>query len=325
MVDLYKKDKLMSVLTVSGVEFDAKNFASLATSSEHKNQNDTNDAFSEKWAQYDKEESQKKYFEMQKKWYLELYGFESESALSKYLKQKEYIYDAGCGLGFKAEWFASLAPDSIVIGVDFSETAELASKKYATRDNLFFLRGDIADKIFHENSIDYISCDQVIMHTEMPEKTFERLSSTTKHDGEFSCYFYAKKALPRELIDDYFRSHCSNMSHDEIAEMSAQLTELGKRLSALNVTLNAPDIPALGIKGGEIDIQRFIYWNFLKCFWNEDMGEETSTMTNFDWYSPSNAKRFSEEEVVGLVRDNNLSVIHFHKEEACYSVRLKKA
>jgi len=24
--------------------------------------------------------------------------------------------------------------------------------------------------------------------------------------------------------------------------------------------------PELGIKGGKYDLQRFIYWNFLKCF-----------------------------------------------------------
>lgn len=39
-----------------------------------------------------------------------------------------------------------------------------------------------------------------------------------------------------------------------------------------------------------------IYWNFIKCFWNEELGYDTSVATNFDWYSPSNAKRYSEEE-----------------------------
>ena len=56
-------------------------------------------------------------------------------------------------------------------------------------------------------------------------------------------------------------------------------------------------MPLLDIKGGSYNLQRFIYWNFIKCFWNSKMGIETSTYVNFDWYSPSNAKRFSREDI----------------------------
>ena len=84
------------------------------------------------------------------------------------------------------------------------------------------------------------------------------------------------------------------------------------------------DIPLMGIKGGQYDLQRFIYWNFLKCYWNEDMGVETSDMINFDWYSPSNAKRYSEAEYKALIAENNLEIEYFHSEEACYSGRFRK-
>ena len=98
--------------------------------------------------------------------------------------------------------------------------------------------------------------------------------------------------------------------------MSEQLTELGKRLSALDVSFDAPEIPLLCIKGGKIEVQRFIYWNFLKCFWNEELGHDTSLATNFDWYSPSNARRFSEAEVRAIVAANAMSIVHFHAEES---------
>lgn len=103
--------------------------------------------------------------------------------------------------------------------------------------------------------------------------------------------------------------------------MSEQLTELGKRLSSLKITFECPDIPVLGIKGGHYDIQRFIYWNFIKCFWNEQLGQETSVVTNFDWYSPSNARRFSELEVRSIVNANSMDVRFFHTEDACISGR----
>ncbi len=300
------------------------NFLCSSKKSSAENQQNTNEAFSKKWIDYNESSEKQEYFKMQKEWYLTLYGFESENNLRDFLKDKKTIYDAGCGVGFKAAWFAELAPHALVIGMDYSETAELAAHNYKELKNLYFIQGDIAAPIFKPGVFDYVSCDQVIMHTENPEKTFKVLSEVTSDNGEFSCYFYTKKALPRELLDDYFRTHCTNMSHDELMTMSEQLTELGKRLSELNVSFDAPEIPALGIKGGEIDLQRFIYWNFIKCFWNPKSGKQTSDMVNFDWYSPSNARRFSKEEVLALVSDNNLEICTFHEEEACYSGRFKK-
>jgi hypothetical protein len=90
------------------------------------------------------------------------------------------------------------------------------------------------------------------------------------------------------------------------------------------VSFESPEIPLLGIKGGKYDIQRFIYWNFLKCFWKEDWGFDLSKATNYDWYAPSNAKRFSKEEFLNMISENKLEISFFHEEEACYSGRFLK-
>jgi SAM-dependent methyltransferase len=226
-------------------------------------QSQTNDAFSDKWKNYSKSSEKEGFFAMQKNWYLTLYGFDSEAALASFLQKHPVIFDAGCGLGAKAAWFAELAPESLVIGMDYSDASAQAAKQYAHLPNLFFLRGDIADVPFSGGSVDYVSCDQVIMHTEFPDKTFAELTRITRKGGEFACYFYAQKALPRELLDEHFRSRCKDLSKEELWAMSEQLAELGKRLSALNASFECPDIPALGIKGGSYDVQRFLYWNFL--------------------------------------------------------------
>lgn len=298
------------------------NFAVRAEASQLSNQQQTNEVFSDKWKKYDQSEEKERLYEYQRNWYLKLYGFTSEAALAKYLNGCDIIFDAGCGLGYKAAWFAKLAPSALVVGMDYSEACRQAAHNYADIPNLFFIQGDIASTGFKSGTISYVSCDQVIMHTEDPEKTFSELARITERkSGQFACYFYAKKALPRELLDDYFRTQCSHMNRQGLWAMSEQLAELGKRLSQLNISFDAPDIPALGIKGGTYDIQRFIYWNFLKCFWNEELGTETSVITNFDWYSPSNARRFSELEVRNIVANNALEEIFFHTEEACYSGR----
>ena len=49
-----------------------------------------------------------------------------------------------------------------------------------------------------------------------------------------------------------------------------------------------------------------------------------SDATNFDWYAPSNAKRYSKEEFINMIEENNLRIDHFHEEEACYSGKFIK-
>ena len=301
-----------------------QNFATHSDSSQESRQQQTNEAFSAKWQRYEQSGEKQRLYDYQRIWYLTLYGFESEQALRTRLAGCRVIFDAGCGLGYKAAWFAELAPHALVIGMDYSDAARQAAGNYRQLRNLYFIQGDIADTGFRDGTMDYTSCDQVIMHTENPERTFAELARiTSRAGGELACYFYARKALPRELLDDYFRSQCRALGRDRLWAMAEQLAELGRRLSALQASFDAPDIPELGIKGGRYDVQRFIHWNFLKCFWNEELGPETSVITNFDWYSPSNARRFSEQEVRALVRDNGMTESYFHAEEACYSGRFR--
>ena len=300
------------------------NFIFLNKDSTHQKQQQTNDIFSDKWEKVDEMEKVGVFEDSQFKWYLELYGFKNEEELKVFLQSKRVIFDAGCGLGYKAAWFAKLAPNSVVIGMDFSDAAKIAAKRYKDIPNLYFVQGDIADTKLNSGIVDYVSCDQVIMHTEVPENTFAHLTDITSQNGEFACYVYSKKALPRELLDDYFRQNVINFDSEKVWEMSRQLTQLGKTLSELKINIDVPDIPMLNIKGGNYDLQRFIYWNFIKCFWRDDWGIELSDSTNFDWYSPSNAKRYSEEEYKKMIEDNTLDIVTFHKEEACYSGRFKK-
>lgn len=71
-----------------------------------------------------------------------------------------------------------------------------------------------------------------------------------KEVGQVVLHFYIKNALPRELMDHYFHIHCKTMSNSDLWAMSEQLTELGERLSALDVSFEAPDVAELGIKRG---------------------------------------------------------------------------
>jgi ubiquinone/menaquinone biosynthesis C-methylase UbiE len=308
-----------------GCSLTRDNYLVLSGDSAESEQAQTNAVFSSKWTRYADSGDTAALYEMQRRWYLSLYGFASERELATFLAGRRVVFDAGCGLGYKAAWFARLAPQSLVIGMDFSQAAARAALEYEDLSNLFFVQGDIARTSLPDDGVDYVSCDQTIMHTQAPDATFAELSRVTAHGGEFACYFYAKKALPRELLDDYFRQHCKHMSEQELWQMAEQLTELGRRLTELGITIEVPAIPAFGIAGGRYDLQRFLYWNFFKCFWNAELGVETSVVTNFDWYSPSKARRYSEAEVRALVEREGMSILHFHREEACYSGRFLKS
>lgn len=318
------RDKVVSLF--SGDFYYFNDVLVVSDDSNSNNQSQTNSVFSDKWIKYSNEEiaEQERLFDFQKKWYLELYGFSGEDELKSFLEEQDIILDAGCGLGYKAKWFADLSPSTLVIGMDYSDAAFVAAKKYSDTPNLGFVKGDIADTKINDAVISYVSCDQVIHHTENPQKTMIELSRILKSNGSLAIYVYAKKALPRELLDDYFRVGTKAISKNDMWEMSEQLTELGKRLSELAISIDVPDIPLLGIKGGEMDIQRFIYWNFLKCFWNEDLGRTTSDSTNYDWYAPSNAERYSKEEFSQMIENSGLEVTNYHTEEACHSGRFIK-
>ena len=280
----------------------------------------TNEAFSTKWeALKESKQDDEPWKKFQKNWYLKLYGFENEDNLKSFLYNKPLVIDAGCGKGYKAAWFAKLSPHSTVIGVDFSTSVFEAADRYQDIENLYFIQSDIANLPLNESCADFINCDQVVHHTPDPPKTIKEFRRVLKKDMFLCNYVYAKKALPRELLDEHFRSVSHNFSNEQLWSLSEKLTQLGKLLSGLNLTLDFPEIKELGIKGGKQDLQRFIYWNFIKCFWNEELGHEASLSGNFDWYAPSLAFRYSQNEFLEMSNDAGFENIFLHAEEACYS------
>ena len=289
-------------------------------------QQQTTQAFSDKWAQYQYGTQEfEKLIKQQKEWYLDLYGFSGEKELVKYLRNCPLVLDAGAGMCFKAAWFAELSPASLIVAADISNSIHQAAEYYKNLNNLFFVKCDISGMPFFEDGLfDYVSCDQVIHHTADPFRTFQELVRVTRPGRELSVYVYRKKALPRELVDDFFREFSKTLDHNQLLELSRQLTELGKNLSSLETELDFPEIPLLGIEGGKMTVQRFIYWNFLKCFWDDELGYQNSLMINYDWYAPSQAFRYSEEEFKNWINREQLKEIYFHKESACYSGRFLK-
>ena len=284
----------------------------------------TEDAFSSKWRNFNKTYHNKKWIDGQKKWFLERFGWKSISKLNDFLKTRSKILDAGTGVGNSAKLFSSNSKAQ-VFAIDASESIEFAYKKYGKIQNIHFLQADIRKLPFKNNFFDFICSDQVLHHTKNTESSFKKLSKLLTKKGIISIYVYRKKGPLREFADNHIRKSTINMTEKQCMEFSKNMALLGKSLSQLKKKITIKeDIPLLKIKAGTYDVQRFLYWNFLKCWWSPDVPFEQSVATNFDWYYPKFAYRHSEKEVKKWFKDLKLKISHFNEIESGFSINAIK-
>jgi SAM-dependent methyltransferase/uncharacterized protein YbaR (Trm112 family) len=282
-------------------------------------QTGTFDSFSAKWSRVDREEVRQR-VQAQYRWYIERFGFGDEDGLGAFLAGKGTILEAGTGLGGDAARFARLS-DATVVGLDLSESIVTAQREFGATPNLHFIQADLLRPPLQPQSFDFVSADQVVHHTPDAAAAVRSLARLLKPGGSLAFYVYKRKAPLREYADDYLRERTTTMGVDECMEFSASMTELGRKLSQLGATITLErDIPLLGIEAGEHDVQRLIYWHFLKCFWSEGFSENLNDLVNFDWYHPPYASRHTEEEVRGWCDATGLAVAHVDNGDAGISV-----
>jgi SAM-dependent methyltransferase len=213
-----------------------------------------------------------------------------------------------------------------IFGLDISYGVRTAYKDLGALPNLNFVQGDLTRLPFAPASFDFIGCDQVIHHTPSTRESLRHLVTRLASGGHICFYVYKKKGPVREFCDDHIRAQTVHMSPEECLKVSEAITKFGKALSDLKLTIDVPeDIPILGIKAGKQDLQRFIYWNMFKCYWNDTMDWDSNVITNFDWYHPLHAHRHTKEEVEQWCKEEQLGIEHMDIQESGISVRARKA
>ena len=285
-------------------------------------QSDTRDSFSEKWQRVPnyREASRTHYVQ----WYLERYGFETLERLGHFLSGKRRVLDAGTGHGRDTELFARNS-SATIFGVDISEGIYNAYRDLSGLDNVHIVQADLTRLPFPPEFFDFISCDQVIHHTPDPSQSFLALGRHLAPGGHIAVYVYKKKGPVREFCDDYIRQFTVGMPAEECVRICEAITKLGKSLSDLNVQIEVPeDIPLLQIKAGKHDLQRFLYWNMFKCYWNDSMDWQTNVMTNFDWYHPRHAYRYTPEEFREWFDSAKMEIVHWSEVESGISALGRK-
>ena len=284
----------------------------------------TQESFSDKWEQipdfgFD-DGSQQVYVN----WYLERYGFGTVEKLREFLKDKSKVLDAGTGLGRDAHLYASNCPGE-VFALDLSTSINHAYKRLKDMTNLHLLQADLTALPFPDDMFDYLACDQVIHHTPDTATSFAHLAKHVAPGGQFATYVYKKKGPIREFSDDFLRDYYTKSSPEECYEFSKAMTALGRSLTDLNVEIDIPeDIPILQIKAGKHDLQRWLYWNIFKIYWNDTLDEETNIMTNYDWYRPEHAHRHTAEELQDWCDKAGLKVLRMDIIESGISCRSER-
>ena len=257
-------------------------------------------------------------------WYLERYGFKTINRLREFLWTKQRILDAGTGMGRDADLFAHNTSGT-VYAIDASTSVFRVYRDLTACENLNVVQADLTRLPFRPQFFDFISCDQVLHHTPDTRKSLSALLRNLVPGGHIAFYVYKTKSPIREFSDDYIRQFTTRMSPEECLQACQGITSLGKTLSELNVKIQiVEDIPILQIKAGTYDLQRFVYWHMLKCYWNETLDWEMNCITNFDWYHPLHAHRHSPEELRRWCAAENLEIINFEVVESGISVLARK-
>lgn len=290
----------------------------------HEEQAATGDTFSKKWsriATFGHDDATRTFHH---NWYLQRYGWRDEQEFAAFLSGCARVLDAGCGVGRDVAWYLRLAP-GLVAGVDISTAVDAAARNVGPNDRLLLAQSDLAQLPFPPDFFDYIACDQVLQHTVAPRASFQHLVSRVKPGGVLAFYVYRVKGALREFADDHLRRATMAMTEEEAYRFSEAVTRFGKALTEQKVTIDIPaDIPELGISAGSFDLQRWLYWNVFKCFYNADWDWETNVMTNYDWYRPATAHRYRAEEIRQWIAAERLEVLHEDVGDAGLSYRCRR-
>lgn len=272
----------------------------------------TNKTFSDKWRRFKQYGLEPEHKEFLFGWYCKKLGVPDLEALKAFYGSKMRVLEVGPGSGFNTRFIAENCPGK-VFALDVSDAAFTTFENTRDLDNCCVVQADLMDAPFPDATFDFIIADGVLHHTPNTKAAVQALYRKVRPGGQFFFYVYRKMGAARVFSDNHIRENFMPLSAEECYAACEGITELGRELSRLNatITLEKP-IPVLGIPAGTHNVQRLLYYNFLKCFWNEAFDYETNNMVNFDWYHPHNAWQHTEKEVEDWLKELGVTSYDFN-------------
>lgn len=210
------------------------------------------------------------------------------------------ILDAGCGNGRLIEYSLNFSPE-IIVGLDYSESVELAFERTREKVNVLIIQGDVLNPPLKKNIFGYIYSLGVIHHLKSPEKGIKSLSQLLNNniDSKIHIWIYSKEG--NRLYLSFYRilkSLTLKMSEKNIWTLSKIIAilltpymwiceKLEKKLK------NTAVIP----------MQKYL--SFLFKF-----GFDIYRLVIYDQLAPSIAFYPTKKEVFDWVKDSGLNIFH---------------
>ena len=272
----------------------------------------TTTTFSDKWRRFKSYGLETAHQEFLFGWYCKKFGLRDREALIAFYRDRGRILEVGPGSGFNTRFIAQHCRGT-VYALDISDAAFTTFENTRDLPNCTVVQADLMDAPFPDKYFDLIVADGVLHHTPNTRNAVRSLYHKLKPGGQLFFYVYKRMGPARQFCDAHIRERFGELSPDQCYAACEGMTELGRELSRLKatVTLTRP-IDVLGIPVGTHDVQRLIYYNFLKCFWNESFDFDTNNMVNFDWYHPHHAWQHTVEEVAAWLNELGVKDYHFN-------------
>jgi SAM-dependent methyltransferase len=211
------------------------------------------------------------------------------------------------------------------VGADISLAIDVAQERIGHLPNTHFVQANALHLPFAAGSFDTVFSEGVLHHTPSTRAALLSSARVLAKGGQFHFYVYRRKGPLREFTDDYIRAQIAPLSDQEAWAAMRSLTRLGQSLAELQTQVRVEeDVPLLGIGAGQYDVQRLIYYQFAKLYWNPKLSFEENVHINFDWYRPQYAHRQSAEEVRAWCAEANLEVERLFEDESGITVRAVK-
>ncbi len=263
----------------------------------------TNATFSDKWTRFKNYGLEPAHQEFLYGWFMKKFNLANLDELKAFHAKRKRILECGPGSGFNSRFMAEQTSGE-VFALDISAAAVTTYSNTSDLPNCTVVQADLMEAPFPSEYFDFIIADGVLHHTPDTRAAVGALYAKLQPGGQFFFYVYKRMGFSRYFTDQHIRENFMKLSPDDCYAACEGLTELGRELSRLNakITLDKP-IPVLGIPAGTHDVQRLIYYNWVKCFWNDAFDYETNNMVNFDWYHPHNAWQHTQQEVESWLRD----------------------
>lgn len=275
-------------------------------------QSKTNATFSDKWRRFKTYGLDAAHQDFLFGWYCKKLDLPDIDALKQFYAGKRRVLEVGPGSGFNTKFIAENCPGE-VFALDVSDAALTTHENTRHLGNCTVVQADLMLSPFPDDHFDCIIADGVLHHTPDTRAAVHALYRKLAPGGQFFFYVYRQMGAARTFTDQHVRQAFTQLSPEDCYKACEGLTDLGRELAKLEakITLDKA-IPALGIPAGTHDVQRLLYYNFIKCFWNDAFDYETNNMVNFDWYHPHNAWQHTQAEVEGWLRELGVRDYAFH-------------